>query len=515
METVLIFFIFLGPLVFFHELGHFFFARLFGVRVEVFSIGFGPKILSFKKGDTQYALSVIPLGGYVKMFGDDPLSEKELTPDEEAVAYTKKGKWARFWIVFGGPVANFILAYFIYTALLFNGERVPQIKFAKISQEHVFHAKGIKTGDVLVKVNDQEIVSFDDLNVIDSQIDRISVARGEKIVEINIGLAGMKFLEEFSKVNSILRAPVVVNPNQELYLLKYPASGIVSLEEILDSSAPTLDVYKLKEDIPIEFQANDFSFDGLTKTTLTLKGTWKETLLENNLYPKDLMVKNVVKDSAAETSKIQKGDLLVGIAGVDIYNFNGLRKGVQALKTEKPVSIKIFNKEGVKEITLTPTFREHNGKKYLSIGVESAVSFYSFMVQTKSAGVFGSFHKAIYRTWDGMVKTTAGFKKLITGEVSIKNVGGPIAIGKVASDSFNISLSMFFRLMAIISINLGIINLFPIPVLDGGHIVLIGFEAANGAPLSRKKLMYAQQVGMSVLLLLIFVAIFNDISRFF
>ena len=118
------------------------------------------------------------------------------TVGKKKFAYTKKGKWARFWIVFGGPVANFILAYFIYTALLFNGERVPQIKFAKISQEHVFHAKGIKTGDVLVKVNDQEIVSFDDLNVIDSQIDRISVARGEKIVEINIGLAGMKFLED-------------------------------------------------------------------------------------------------------------------------------------------------------------------------------------------------------------------------------------------------------------------------------------------------------------------------------
>ena len=116
---------------------------------------------------------------------------------------------------------------------------------------------------------------------------------------------------------------------------------------------------------------------------------------------------------------------------------------------------------------------------------------------------------------DTLSVSLLGFKKLITAEVSLNNIGGPIAIGKVASDSFHISLSMFFRLMAIISINLGIINLFPITVLDGGYIVFIGLEILNRGPLSRKKLQIAQQFGMSLLFLLIFVALFNDISRFF
>ena len=132
-EKILIFIIFLGPLIFFHELGHFFFARLFGVRVEVFSIGFGPKLLKFVKNGTEYAISLIPLGGYVKMFGDDPFSEQQLSDEEKKVAFNYKSKWARFWIVFGGPLANLILAYFLYLGLMTIGEKVPETKIGSIS----------------------------------------------------------------------------------------------------------------------------------------------------------------------------------------------------------------------------------------------------------------------------------------------------------------------------------------------------------------------------------------------
>ena len=127
----------------------------------------------------------------------------------------------------------------------------------------------------------------------------------------------------------------------------------------------------------------------------------------------------------------------------------------------------------------------------------------------------GSLGLAVSRTWDVTVKTIEGFKKLFMGQVSLKTIGGPIAIGKVATDSFNTSLSYFFQLMALISINLGIINLLPIPVLDGGHILFIFLEIFNRGPLSRKKMEIAQQVGLSFLLVLMVGAIFNDIMRFF
>ena len=134
IEKVLIFILFLGPLVFFHELGHFLFARLFGVRVETFSIGFGPKLFRFKRGDTEYCASLIPLGGYVKMFGDDPLNKDAIPEHERAYSFTHKSKWARFWIVFGGPLANFILAFFIFFNLLLVGEKVPEVRVGVLSE---------------------------------------------------------------------------------------------------------------------------------------------------------------------------------------------------------------------------------------------------------------------------------------------------------------------------------------------------------------------------------------------
>ena len=133
----------------------------------------------------------------------------------------------------------------------------------------------------------------------------------------------------------------------------------------------------------------------------------------------------------------------------------------------------------------------------------------------KSKGLFGSIKYSSLRTWDSVKKTVDGFVKLLTNQVSLKSIGGPLAIGKVAHDSFNTSLSYFFQLMALISVNLGVINLFPIPVLDGGHIMFIALEIINGGPLSRRKMEIAQQVGLSILLMLMVGAIFNDVSRFF
>ena len=151
LEKLAIFILFLGPLVFFHELGHFLFARFFGVRVEVFSIGFGPKIFKFKRGDTEYAVSLIPLGGYVKMYGDDPLNRDQIPASERKNSFTFKGKWARFWIVMGGPLANLIMAYFIFLSLLLTGEKMPELKVGVLPQTSQFYSLGIRSGDIIKK----------------------------------------------------------------------------------------------------------------------------------------------------------------------------------------------------------------------------------------------------------------------------------------------------------------------------------------------------------------------------
>jgi regulator of sigma E protease len=183
---------------------------------------------------------------------------------------------------------------------------------------------------------------------------------------------------------------------------------------------------------------------------------------------------------------------------------------------KKEVSVEIWSKGELKKLVVSPDVTQQEGKTLRLLGVYSFIEVQKVnFIHTKSKGLFGSVKYSVIRTWDSVKKTIDGFFKLITNQVSLKTIGGPLAIGKVAHDSFNTSLSYFFQLMALISVNLGVINLFPIPVLDGGHIMFIVLEIVNGGPLSRRKMEIAQQVGLSLLLMLMVGAIFNDVSRFF
>lgn len=515
LEKILIFVIFLGPLIFFHELGHFFFARLFGVRVEVFSIGFGPKIFKYVHKGTEYALSIIPLGGYVKMFGDDPFSEIPLTDEEKKVAFNHKSKFARFWIVFGGPLANLILAYFLYVGLLAGGEKVPETKIGVVTEKSVFFDKGVKTGDILVGINDEKVMSFDDLNIKGSVVENITVKRNDQKIELPINMELEPFINKFVEIVSLVKKPIFINKAGEKFavsLQQKPEDFSVSLEEMAANFQGKAYLYKLTE------KDGKIAFDYSSESEISAKpGESLQTILKNlEFYPVDLSVKNVVMGSPADKAQIKKGDILVSVNGVPLNNFEELRLNLQSVEDGKEVKVDVISDGKQVAKSLTPEVKEIDKKKTKLIGIESAVDYIQpKLIVAKADSVGEAITGAFHRTWDGVIKTFSGYKKLITREVSLNNIGGPLAIGKVASDSLNISLSMFFRLMAIISINLGVINLFPIPVLDGGHIMFLILETINGGPLSRRKLEIAQRMGMSVLFLLIFIAIFNDISRLF
>ncbi len=515
LEKILIFVIFLGPLIFFHELGHFFFARLFGVRVEVFSIGFGPKIFKYMHKGTEYALSIIPLGGYVKMFGDDPFAETPLSDEEKKVAFNHKSKWARFWIVFGGPLANLILAYFLYVGLLAGGEKVPETKVGVVTEKSVLYEKGLRTGDVLIGINDEKVLSFDDFNIKGSNVEKIVVRRNDQQLDLSVGMPLEPFINEFVSIVSVVKKPIFVNAKGEKFVVSLepkPAEINISIEEMTSQFQGKAYLYKMIEkdgteviDPTSESEINTAQNQSLTEI---IKGL--------ELYPVDLLVRNIVMGSPADKAGIKKGDILTKINDGNLNNFEELRQNLQTMSEGQEVNVTLVsNGESVVK-KMTPEVKEVNGKKVKIIGIESGVEYLQPKLIVAKADSFGAaLTGAFTRTWDGVVKTFGGYKKLITREVSLNNIGGPLAIGKVASDSLNISLSMFFRLMAIISINLGVINLFPIPVLDGGHIMFLLFEAVNGGPLSRRKLEIAQKFGISVLFFLIFVALFNDITRLF
>lgn len=520
ISGILVFFLFLGPLVFFHELGHFLFARLCGVRVETFSIGFGPKLFKWKWGDTVYAFSAIPLGGYVKMFGDDPLAKDELSEDEKKVAYTHKSKWQRFWIVFGGPLANFVMAFVLYFFLAVDGEKVPEPKLGVIKSDSKFYSLGIRTGDVLKKLNDKKIYNFDDVNIADSKINNIVVSRAGSEVVLKTDLTTEEFQNSLLKSVTQLKAPIYTNKRGENFLVQLNGFDVVSAEELqsleegdqlllqkIDSGLAKIGVWD-PENSPLKLS---------TKETIAVPAETMgldPLLRSKGFYPRELLVNKVTKDSAAKAAGIKSGDIIVGFDGEDVDSFVEFKNLVQGLKEPKPISLSVLSSDGLRTLELTPKETVINDKKILLVGIESGIVGFGKMVEFQVDGIFEGLSLAFKRTVDGTVNVVGMFKKLIFGEVSVNNLGGPIAIGKAANDYFDLGLSMFLRLMALISINLAVINLFPIPVLDGGHIVFILFELVNGGPLSRKKLLYAQQFGMSLLFLLIFVAVFNDIKRF-
>jgi regulator of sigma E protease len=522
LEKIIIFIIFLGPLVFFHELGHFLFARLFGVRVEVFSIGFGPKILKKKYGETEYAISIIPLGGYVKMFGDDPFNKDSIPEEERSKSFTHQGKWARFWIVMGGPLANFILAFVIFFSLLMMGERIPEIKIGSVSKESVLYQSGLRAGDVIVKLNESDVYNPSDLMVEGNKsVTSLGIKRNDQVLNLKLDIAGDKFFDEVMKAPPLLKKPFLIDNNGQLFALSLDSSKVnfnISIEEISNlTGISKVYLFPIVKDEDLSKDEVKYSTADVKEFSVNFTDT--ETLLKNfeaqNLRTIDLMVRSVNMGSPADKAGIKANDVFISLEGEKVFSFEELRSKLQNI-SKSAVDVEVYSAGVLKKFSITPDVTTQEGKTIKLLGVYSNLEVLKTnFVLTKSKGFLNSVSVAVSRTWDSMKKTVDGFVKLLTNQVSLKSIGGPLAIGKVAHDSFNTSLSYFFQLMALISVNLGVINLFPIPVLDGGHIMFIALEVLNGGPLSRRKMEIAQQVGLSVLLMLMVGAIFNDVVRFF
>ncbi len=523
IEKILIFVLFLCPIVFVHELGHFFFARLFGVRVETFSIGFGPKILKWKKGATEYALSVIPLGGYVKMFGDDPFSDDEMSEEDKRDSYLHKSKWARFWIVFGGPLSNIIFSFFLYFLLFANGEKVPALNFGLIAESSYFYEQGIRSGDVLKKINSHDVFSLTDVGVDleGSQVKELEVERDGKIIAVKLDEPFNSFIERFASLPRFFRVPIIVDLDGNKFGISVRPKDISSqqsLDRIFEGNqAQTFYLYPAKPSTE-EKAVGGYVFDYEKVKEILWDGKTDAVafLHQNKFYPLDLVVQSIVMGAPADRLGIKQGDIISSVNGQKVFRFSDLREKVQENKNEKPIKLEMLRAGVLKSYELIPDISKEGDKNVYIVGIYSSAEFLApEYVMRPALSLWESMIQGVERTFTVMGKTFQGFMKLVTARTSLKNIGGPIAIGKVAADSFHISLSYFFSIMALISVNLGIINLFPIPVLDGGHIMFLFLELINRGPLSRKKLEIAHRFGLSLLFLLIFVALFNDVVRLF
>ena len=537
MSYVVGFLILLGPLVIIHELGHFLFARLFGVKAEVFSVGFGPKLWARRFGETEFRLAAIPLGGYVKLLGEDP--EQPLPPEERQRSLGAKSPGKRFWIYFGGAFANFIFAIFIFATILVLGEPQVSNRISRVVEGSEAAKVGLKTGDRITAVGGVEVKKFEEVIAQIAEYPEksvnLQVERGaEKLALVATPKAedGYSIYGEpkkLGRIDGILPFPRVARVGVSdpkgvaakagfktgMILTSINGTTVKSWEEVLAIFG------ELPLNHPIRLEVA--SPKGETQVLeLAYPADRSRPVLDAlGIRSSELFVETVLKDSPAEKAGLLPGDRIATVNGREILSFFGLRDAIQEFAKSANGKVTVaWEREGaMKSAEIQPTETKERDpllNKIVTYTIGIAPGLVPGDAETIIERVWNPLtlaYKATYRMLDFVWKNLVSIGKMVTGQVSAKTLGGPILIGKIAGESLERGLIVFLNTMAILSVGLGILNILPIPVLDGGHILLLGVEAVRGRPLSIRQTEILQQVGLSLILLLMVFVFKNDLSR--
>ena len=438
----------LGVLVTIHEYGHFIFARIFNVHVQRFSVGMGPVIYKrLDKHGTEFAVSALPLGGYVSMITNklielEPEIKEELTPEQIKNTFDSKPKWQRALIMFAGPLANFLLSIFIFSFIFLNTPD-PQ------------------TTAVINNIdNSIEMRSADDFLI-----------QGDQIHSIN--------------------SVIISDPKDiSLELLSYAGyTGIINLGIKRSNTNDIVDVgIKVLNFLPnSESQSNPLKYLGLD--------------IEYKMKP---IIGSVIESGPADNANFRSNDLIYKIGNSRINYASDIRQVISSMPNEN-VLVDVYRDGNLIQIPLKiGTNQNADGKKEGFIGVSFGTSR-SFLE---------SLSKGVFETYNLSIKTLQFIGKMLTGNMGTDNLSGPIGIAQMAGDTAQAGFIPFMYLMALLSISLGVLNLLPIPVLDGGQLTLLGIEALRGKPLSEKTESFIYTGGALMVGALMIFAIFNDISRF-
>ena len=449
LHTLIAFFVALGTLVVVHELGHYLVARWCGVKVLRFSVGMGRVIWSrrFGRDQTEWALSILPLGGYVKMLDAREQDLQDISEADLKREFTRQSVWRRIAIVAAGPIANFLLAILLFAGLYMHGvpEPVPVLRAA--ATQSVAYQSGLRAGDRITAINGAPVHVWSEVRW--------------KLMQLVLEKADARLDVERP------------NPNGSGKLL-----NTVSLP--LGSIA-----------------ADDLEGDFVAKLGLSLA------------RPPAVLGK--IMDGPAKTAGLQTGDRITAIDGAPVQDGLAFVETVRE-SAGKPLTLEAVRGDAPFTVRVTPESvdEEGSGKRIGRIKVEVPLAP---EMATVSDDLFTALAKGARRTWDTSVMSIKMIGKMVIGQVSLKNITGPITIADYAGQTARVGLVSYLSFLAFISISLGVMNLLPIPVLDGGHLLYYALEILTGRPVSERFGEIAQRAGLGILMALMLVAAFNDIVR--
>ncbi len=439
LQTVLIFVAAIFILVLVHELGHFLAAKLFGMRVERFSIGFPPRLIGVRKGDTDYCISALPLGGYVKISGmvDESMDDSFTASEPKDYEYRSKPVWQRMIVISAGVIFNMILAYIIFAVITFSHgvNQIPaeNVQGMYIPESSTAETVGFQTGDRIVAVNDKEIEY---------------IRRGQFFSISEITSQHLTF---------------TVERDGELVTLRPP-------QDFLDHLARNPEFIELQNALPSK-------------------------------------VGEVSDGSPAEEAGLMPSDEIIAIDGEEVGYWIQMVDKIQSGGDEMTFTIR--RNSDVFDVTIAPDPE----RRIIGIAIVDPHEYFGF--ETINFGFFASIREGISQAHDTLLGIINGFRQLLTGSISIReNLGGPVAIASVTADVTERGGALgFWNFTAFLSITLALMNILPIPMLDGGHLMFLIYEAVTRREPSVKVRMALQQIGFILLISLMIFVTFNDILR--
>ena len=447
MITVLAFVGAISILVLIHEFGHYWVARRCGVKVLRFSLGFGYVIYSkrFAGTDTEWVISAIPLGGYVKMVDE---REGEVAPEDLEFAFNRKPVLQRMMIVVTGPLSNFLLAIVLYWALFIYG--VPGLRpmLGDVPPGSPAGIAQMQSGETITSINGETIPSWQ---------------------ELRWALLGLSLRQGEAKVEA------------------RSAQG----ERIFH----TLDLTSL--------EAKDLDGEFLDKLGLH---PYQPTIPP--------VIGKVAEGSVAQLAGLKEGDVILRANGVAISQWINVVDVIRG-HPEQTLKLEIQRGETVLNLSIVPQTVTESGKKIGMIGVAPKIDRQAWqaMFNEVSYPPLGALARSLRKTWETTAISLKMIGKMVVGQISMKNLSGPITIADYAGQSAEMGLAAYLGFLALISISLGVLNLLPIPLLDGGHLLYYVAELPKGSPVSERAWEIGQNIGIALLGMLMVFAIYNDINR--